>query len=221
MRKFILWSVASCSLLTPAVLIAQIATNPTLVANATSANRVIAMAVSPNGKWFATLKDREATIWSTRDGFEYRSFTAVKSEPVAQAISISSDSTVIATAGGRGDLYLIDPKTTQIKRTIPIGSGWPLGRLVFHPKRMLIATLDLGDMLRIIDITTQQPTLPTSGPDMNWAIRKHLDSASGGARLSNSRSALKTFGIRLAAFMPVLVIVCFESGLAQAAIMSA
>ena len=148
--------IASLVFLTSLLLVGQEVPGPALIAQVGRVSGLTAMAVSPDGDWFVTLRDNEATIWSARDGAELRSFAATKALPTARTISVSADSSVIATSGGLGQLYVIDATTAQVKQSMKIGMGAPLVKMEFHPSKMLLATLDQTGSVRIIDISHQR-----------------------------------------------------------------
>ena len=132
---------------------------PTLLIRSADPGQVHDMAVSPDGKWYVTLcqlcqQTGTVTIWSAKDGFEYRTFSVGQGGISAPAISVANDSRTIATAFGN-EVRLFDVNTAALTRAFrmtnsPIGAS--IVRLSFHPKRLLLAVLDAEGTGRIRDL---------------------------------------------------------------------
>ena len=91
------------------------AARPVLVARAGGTLSAGAMAVEPHGKWFATVAASGAiTIWSTKDGSEYRTFQPFQAytQFLLQRLAVASDATTIVLAGST-QVHLIDVNTTR------------------------------------------------------------------------------------------------------------
>jgi WD40 repeat protein len=117
-------------------------------------DNVAEMAVSPDGKWYATIAaGGNATIWRAADGFEYRSFPAGKG--LVPTISIAPDGRTLASAYD-DEIRLFDVRTVKQSGTIKIGDGWSIAKVAFHPSRMLIASLDINGIVRIRDVATNK-----------------------------------------------------------------
>lgn len=127
---------------------------PAIVIRSGDVDNVAEMAISPDGKWYATIAaGGNATIWRAADGFEYRSFPAGKG--LVPTISIAPDGRTIASAYD-DEIRLFDPRTVKQRGTIKIGDGWSIAKVAFHPTRMLIASLDINGTVRIRDVGTNE-----------------------------------------------------------------
>jgi WD40 repeat protein len=119
----------------------------------------IAMAASPNGLWYATLKQPgSVTLWSTKDNFEYRSFRITEPLGGLANLSISPDSQWIAVAGYDG-ILLFDANTTQPLDIIHVSMfgaiPYAINKVAFHPNKMLIASIDWKGNVVVNDVKSR------------------------------------------------------------------
>ena len=124
--------------------------HPTSFIRSGRVDNVQDMAVSPDGSWYATISSGTITIWSTRDGYEYRTFSAGN----AISVSIASDNRTIATQSNEG-LRLFDVNTVKQTGLLKVGNVDAISQVVFHPRLMLIASLDFNGTVRITDVNTK------------------------------------------------------------------
>jgi WD40 repeat protein/uncharacterized caspase-like protein len=120
---------------------------PTLVTRAGGTLSAVGIAVSPDGKWFASEAQNGAiTIWSPEDGSEFRTFqafTAYSNLAPPGHLAIASDAATILVLAGT-DLHLIDVKTARELRSFTVGSAWSAWQIAANPKQMVAATIDLS-----------------------------------------------------------------------------
>lgn len=123
---------------------------PTLFMRSGRVDGVQDMAVSPDGLWYATVSSGKITIWSTKDGFEYRTLSAGNSP----SISIASDNRTIATEYNDG-IRLFDVNTAKQTALLKVGNVEAIAKVVFHPHLMLLASLDFDGTVRITNLDTK------------------------------------------------------------------
>jgi len=161
--------VVSLLVLSPAT--AQQTSQPTLLIRSANTGRVADMAVSFDGKWYATIcqlceGSGKVTIWSAENGFEYRSFRVGERGIAWPSISIAPDNRTIAVADREG-VRLFDVNTAEPTSAYGVIAGAGIVRLSFHPKRMLLAVLDSAGTVRIRDLAAnaeifRKPAAPDS-----------------------------------------------------------
>ena len=95
------------------------------------------------------------------DGSE-RLTIAVQEMPVT-SLAISADGEVIAAAGLRGAVTLLNRETGQVLTTL-VGPGLPVWSLAFHPEGKVLVTGGADRMIRKWDVATGQPLAPAHAP---------------------------------------------------------
>ncbi len=149
------------------------AARPVLVARAGGTLSAGAMAVEPHGKWFATVAASGAiTIWSTKDGSEYRTFQPFQAytQFLLQRLAVASDATTIVLAGST-QVHLIDVNTTQEIRQFSLFANqagpWSIAA---HPKQMVLAAIDQQGNASVVSLQdghelfhANLPTHPNGG----------------------------------------------------------
>lgn len=129
---------------------------PALVTRAGGTLTAVDVAVSPDGKWFATEEaDSALTIWSAADGSEYRSIqpiTAFSQMAPAGHLAVASDASTILELAGT-DLHLIDVKTASELRHFTVGVAWSAWQIAANPRQMVAAVIDQSGNVNVLSLT--------------------------------------------------------------------
>jgi uncharacterized caspase-like protein len=169
---------------------------PRLVVPGVSAGAGADVAASPDGKWFVTSSSatngNTATIWSTADGSEYRSFSTgtyaccvdMPFGPSA-SLSVSPDSHTIAAASG-SEVRLFDARTASQTSAIPWKA--PIARIAYHPHRNLLAVLDQSGGISICDPQSRQAIFHQQVDSGSFILRF---SADGSLLVTGSAGAMR------------------------------
>ena len=149
---------------------------PSLVLRSGAIQGARDVAPSPDGKWYATIgNDGAISVWSTADSFQYRTFQILAPHATAGiagvglSLSISPDSRTIATADN-GVIRLWDVRTATPAGVLDMGDTARILRVVYHPSRKIVASLDNNGTVRIRDTST--------GADL---FRRNIDGAGVGS----------------------------------------
>jgi cytochrome c len=99
------------------------------------------------------------------DGAE-RLTVAVQETPIT-SLALSADGAMIAAAGLRGTVTIMDRASGRILRTL-VGPGLPVWSLAFHPDGAVLLTGGADRMLRKWDVATGQPMAPANAPKADF-----------------------------------------------------
>jgi WD40 repeat protein len=128
---------------------------PALVIRAGGTLTAMSIAVSPDGKWFASeAQDGAITIWSTDDGSEYRTFQAFPAFSNLAApghLAVASDATTILVLAGP-DLHLVDVSTARELRHFTVGEAWSAWQIAANPKQMVAAIIDQSGNVNVLSL---------------------------------------------------------------------
>ncbi len=95
------------------------------------------------------------------DGSE-RLTVEVQEMPIT-SLALSADSALIAVAGLRGAVTIINRETGKVVSTL-VGPGLPVWSLAFHPDGKMLLTGGADRMIRKWDVATGQPLAPAHAP---------------------------------------------------------
>lgn len=154
-------------------LLSQSSTNslPALVTRVGGTLSAMGIAVSPDGKWFASeAQDGAITIWSTEDGSEYRAFpafTAYSQLASPGHLAVASDAATIAVLAG-ADVHLIDVKSARELRSFPASSiQWDTWQIAANPKSMTAAVITQSGNVSVLSLEDGHPLFHTSFAPLN------------------------------------------------------
>ena len=119
-------------------------------------NRVVALAVAPDGSWLATggYGGGEVQIWDPATGITRHTLTG--HTDWVQALVVAPDGSWLATAGWDGEVRIWDPATGITRHTLTGHSG-TVEALVVAPDGSWLATAGWDGEVRIWDLTTGTP----------------------------------------------------------------
>ena len=173
---------------------------PSLVLRSGAIQGARDVAPSPDGKWYATIgNDGAISVWSTADSFQYRTFQILAPHATAGiagvglSLSISPDSRTIATADN-GVIRLWDVRTATPAGVLDMGDTARILRVVYHPSRKIVASLDNNGTVRIRDTST--------GADL---FRRNIDGAGVGSSYVQPHLSFSPDGTLLALSTPTAV----------------
>ena len=109
-----------------------------------------ALAVAPDGEIAAGGADGK--VWFFSPAGEPRGSVEAGSTPII-AIAVSGDGRLVAAAGIRGAIAIIDRQTRTVARTL-VGPGLPVWSLAFAPDHRTLVTGGTDRMVRLWDATT-------------------------------------------------------------------
>lgn len=153
---FALIAVGSTPVLSPAAT----NTTPALVTRVGGTLSAVGIAVSPDGKWFASeAQDGAVTIWSTTDGSEYRTFQAFNAYSQLASVghlAVASDAaTVVVLAGA--DVHVVDVRTARELRNFPVSSAqWDTWQIASNPKSMTAAVITQSGNVSVFSLVNGQ-----------------------------------------------------------------
>jgi cytochrome c len=104
----------------------------------------------------------DGNVYILRDGGSIRLMVEVQEMPIT-SLAVSVDGKLIAAAGLRGSVKIIDRDTGKEVSTL-IGPGLPVWSLAFHPDGKTILTGGADRMVRKWDVATGQPRIPANAP---------------------------------------------------------
>ena len=180
-RKLLLQLV--CTLIWPVSVLHAADTNarPTLFTRAGGYLSPIAVAISPNGRFFVTTGSDGLTIWSTEDGLQYRTFQSYDDyQPGITTIGVASDSETITVADWKFDakrsttvnkIHLINARTIRDEMQITPETDRPIESIAASTKQMVLAYMDLAGEAAVLTLKDGHVMFRTKAkvPENYWA----------------------------------------------------
>jgi cytochrome c len=118
------------------------------------------LAIAGNGE--IIVGGADGTIYAMAANGIIRLKVDVQELPIT-SLAISSDEKLIAAAGLRGSVKIIERETGKDVSTL-VGPGLPVWSLAFHPDGKTILTGGADRMVRKWDVATGQPRIPANAP---------------------------------------------------------